>query len=944
MTKELLERIAKLEQELKTARQSAREIEERYESLLAGLSPAREVTGKNAPGDSLQEGEGRYRTIFENTGNASILIAKDTTILLANSNFAALTGYTREELEGRISWTIFIDPVDLEKMKQYHYARRSARGKAPDSYEFSLITRSGEKRNIFLTISLIPGTDESIASCMDITDRKKAQESLNDWQRFIERVIDLIPDTVYVHDLKYGRNILDNRKLPVELGLTLDEHAELGDEFVSTLMHPDDLPRYRRHLERINSLRTDETAEFEYRLRDTSGLYRWFYSRDAVFARRDDGDVSQIISIVTNITGRKEAEESLRQSEERYRAILDNMQEAYYEVDLEGNFTFFNTSAMVRLRYTDEEMKGMNFRRFVDSENEKKVFRSYHNVFVTGEPVAGFDWEVINKEENRIPVESSVALRKDAAGAIIGFAGVVRDISERKKTQEDLRQSEERFKDLARLLPETVYETDGKGNLTFVNETAMEKFRYNHQDFDRGLNVLDMLVPEDREQGSINIGKVLSGERIGLNEYTALRKDGTTFPVLVHSTCIVKDGKPMGARGFVIDVSDKKTLEEQFVRAEKMEAIGTLAGGIAHDFNNLLMGILGNVSLMLMNIEASHPFYDRLKSMEEYVRQGSDLTKQFLGFARGGKYEVKPTHMGEFVRRSSEMFGRTKKDVRIHRKVQDDLWTVDVDRGQIEQVMLNLFVNAWQAMPGGGDLYISVENVELNEMDVAPFGIAAGRFVLVSVADTGIGMDEATREKIFEPFFTTKEKGRGTGLGLASVYGIVRNHKGLVSVESEKGAGSTFRIYLPASDRDIPEDKKASENIQTGKETILLIDDETMILEVGSQMLASLGYTVLTAGGGAEGIAIYQRNPGGVHLVVLDMIMPELGGRDTFDRLKMIDADVKVLLSSGYSIEGQAEEIMESGCKGFIQKPFTLKELAGKIREVLDCRETLETP
>jgi nitrogen-specific signal transduction histidine kinase/CheY-like chemotaxis protein len=405
---------------------------------------------------------------------------------------------------------------------------------------------------------------------------------------------------------------------------------------------------------------------------------------------------------------------------------------------------------------------------------------------------------------------------------------------------------------------------------------------------------------------------------------------------MVHTTAIIRDERPVGLRGFLIDISEKKNLEEQLMRAQKMEAIGTLAGGIAHDFNNLLMGILGNVSLMMMKTDETHSFHDRLKSVEEYVQRGADLTKQLLGFARGGKYEVKPTNIGEFIRRSSEMFGRTKKEIRIHRKTQDDLWTAEVDRGQMEQVLLNLYVNAWQAMPGGGDLYLSAENVELDEAEVSPYELKPGRFVKVSVTDTGTGMDEATMARVFEPFFTTKERGRGTGLGLASVYGIIKNHGGFIKVESEKGAGSTFSIYLPASEKAAEGEMKTGEQVSRGKETILLIDDEEMILDVGSQMLSSLGYSALTARGGSTGIDVYRENRENIDLVILDVIMPDLGGNETFEMLREIDQMVKVLLSSGYSLDGQAKEIMDKGCKGFIQKPFSMEDLSKRIRGILD--------
>ncbi|GAG21264.1 unnamed protein product, partial [marine sediment metagenome] len=257
--------------------------------------------------------------------------------------------------------------------------------------------------------------------------------------------------------------------------------------------------------------------------------------------------------------------------------------------------------------------------------------------------------------------------------------------------------------------------------------------------------------------------------------------------------------------------TEKKRLEAQFQAAQRMEAIGTLAGGLAHDFNNILMGIQGNTSLILLHKTSTHPDYERLKGIEEGVKSGAELTRQLLGFARGGKYEVRPTNLNELIENQNHMFGRTKKEITIRGKYEDKPWTVEVDQGQIEQVLLNLYVNAWQAMPGGGDLYIETENVTLDEDYAKPFNMEPGRYVKISVTDSGVGMDEATQQRIFEPFFTTKEMGRGTGLGLASVYGIIRNHGGIISVYSEKGKGTTFEIYLPVSQRELIKEEELPE-------------------------------------------------------------------------------------------------------------------------------------
>lgn len=401
---------------------------------------------------------------------------------------------------------------------------------------------------------------------------------------------------------------------------------------------------------------------------------------------------------------------------------------------------------------------------------------------------------------------------------------------------------------------------------------------------------------------------------------------------------------------------DQRTeLENRLLQAQKMEAIGTLAGGIAHDFNNLLTGIEGNTELLLLNRRQAYDDQKRLQNIQSLVQSGSNLTRQLLGFARGGKYEVKPTDINELLNRCSHVFGRTNKETTIHTYLTNNIWTVNADQGQIQQVFFNLFVNAWQAMPGGGDLFIRTANVVPDDHDVIPLGLKPVKYVKISIEDTGVGMDENIIARIFDPFFTTREVGGGTGLGmgmgLASAYGIVKNHEGTITVSSIKGRGTMFEIYLPAADNFFknesavqPPEPDAPVNscglpqahqVKSG-EGILFVDDEEMNLETFGEILESYGYRVFKALSGREAVATYQTMQGEIHLVILDIVMPGMGGGETFDILKAFDPNIKVLLSSGYSATGKAADILSRGCAGFIQKPYDTDSLVEKIRGILD--------
>ena len=376
--------------------------------------------------------------------------------------------------------------------------------------------------------------------------------------------------------------------------------------------------------------------------------------------------------------------------------------------------------------------------------------------------------------------------------------------------------------------------------------------------------------------------------------------------------------------------------EKKLLYAQKMEAVGALAGGIAHDFNNLLMCIQGNISLILMGRDASSGHYDKIKNIEEQVKSGVSLTKQLLNFSVRREQKFSLVDLNDLISETASMFSRTRKEIVIQQHLDGDLGFVQVDKGQIEQALLNLYLNASQAMPGGGRLILRSETALLSKDEARAYFVEEGLYARVFVTDTGVGMDEKTREKIFDPFFTTKELGRGYGLGLASVYGIIKGHHGFVDVQSRKGKGSSFIVYLPkATEMAVQSKTHPKGTILRGQETILFVDDEKTIIEVMRDILEALDYRVLTANNGEEAVKIYDSLKDEIDLVILDVIMPGMGGMETFEALKALNPDVKVIFSSGYSLNRIAREIMDKGCMAFIQKPFNIETISQKIREVL---------
>jgi PAS domain S-box-containing protein len=486
------------------------------------------------------------------------------------------------------------------------------------------------------------------------------------------------------------------------------------------------------------------------------------------------------------------------------------------------------------------------------------------------------------------------------------------------------------FEVILKSMAEGILEITPEGRIVYANPAALLLIDLSENKL-LGSNFTDLFQETDRQRIK-NCLAVTGTQPQALDEEVSLIRNSKQISL---SLLPLVDEEYRTNIIILNDVSERKRMEAQFLQAQKMEAIGTLAGGIAHDFNNLLMVIQGNASLMLLNVDPSHPHHEMLSSIVKQVQSGSKLTHQLLGYARKGRYEVKPIQLNQLVEETSNAFGRTRKEITIHRELANDLFPIEGDLGQIEQVLMNLFVNAADAMVQGGDIFLKTINIPYGDIRGKLYNPKPGNYVLLTVTDTGVGMDRKTLDRIFEPFFTTKELGRGTGLGLASVYGIVKGHGGYVDVESEEGRGTTFKIYLPASDGEIPKTIEVPDHIIKGTGTVLLVDDEEMVLEVGERFLKVMGYQVLTAREGEEAIEVYKKHRDTIDLVLLDIIMPNMKGGEVFDRLKEISPDIKVLLSSGYSIDGEASQILERGCSGFIQKPFDMNQLSQSISATL---------
>jgi PAS domain S-box-containing protein len=641
------------------------------------------------------------------------------------------------------------------------------------------------------------------------------------------------------------------------------------------------------------------------------------------------------------------SEAALCESEEKYSTILDNIEDGYFEVDLKGNFTFFNDALCRLIGYSATSMAGMNYRQYMDEENSKKVFHTFNQVYKTGEPVRIFDWEIIQVNGAKSHVDASVSLMTDRKGNPIGFRGIARDVTRQKQSELALRESEAKYRQLVNHAPAGIYEVDFVGGkFVSVNNVICEYTGYTRQEI-LSMSPLDIMTEDSRKKFIERRDSLFKGRKIPLSaEFNVRAKTGREFCVLANSNLIyAADGKPKGETVVLHDITErkraeeeKKNLEYQLQQAQKMEAIGTLAGGIAHDFNNILSVIIGYTELILMNGNVDGEVRKNLKEIFNASKHARDMVKQILAFSRQNKQERKPIQLAHIVKEAIKMLRASlPATISIQQHIEKDTGVIEADPTQIHQVLMNLCTNAAHAInEKDGVLEIRLENVELDPKAAAGIpDLKAGSYLRLTVADSGEGIPPELQQQIFNPYFTTKEKGKGTGLGLAVVQGIVKSYNGAVTVESEANNGAAFHVYLPTIKRRLTAEDDMAKPLPMGSERILMVDDEQPLVEIGKQMLERLGYSVATRTSSIEALELFKTDPHRFDLVITDIVMPNMNGDKLAQKMMVIRADIPVILCTGYSEKLSRQEAAEMGIRSFLMKPLVMRDLADTVRQAL---------
>jgi PAS domain S-box-containing protein len=1017
-----------------------------------------DITDRKQLEGELRESEERFSAVFNiNPDPVAVSMSDTARRIMVNPAFVEWSGYPHAELIGSTVEQLLVHPEDRDRI-----LTQFRRNNELSDLEIQLHRKNGEIRDTLFSVRFIEigGRKYLFSRIHDITERKLLEKDLRESEERFRRLSENAIDVIYRYRLKPDAGFEYVSPATVKLTGYAPEEYYADPLLARKIVHPEDRDQYRQHFSSPELL----GAPLALRWIHKDGHITWAEEID-VPVYNLNGEIIAYEGIVRDITGRRQAEGALRESEERYRSIMEQMQDSYYEVDLAGNYTFVNESAGHSFGYSRDEMLGLNYRLTVPEEDIKGIFAAYNEVYRTAKPNKGFPHRIRHKDGSITFSEMSIDVNRNTQGEIIGFKSVSRDITERKLMEEAVRRSSMQFQSIIEHITDIFYmlnsdyemlyispqaeqvlgytteevrnnwrgyvtdnpinlaahektqlaittgekqepylqefmHRDGKKLLIEINESPLkndkgevigmvgaardvterkriesalreseEKYRMVVENSLESIYIavdgilqfsnkraaelsgysqeelisrpfIEFIHPDDRQMVVERYLQRLKGMDVpGIYSFRIIDKAGNIRWVELSAVFITWEGRP-ATLNFLTDVTDRRRLEEERQRVAKLESVGLLAAGIAHDFNNILTAILGNISLAGTEAEPGSELRNSLEQAEKASQRARDLTQQLLTFSKGGAPVLKLASLTQLLRDTAS-FALSGSNVKCRFSIPDGLWQAEIDEGQVSQVIHNLVINAQQAMPAGGSIDLLAENMALSKKQRLGKGLPLkeGNYIRVTVADHGSGIPAEHLDKIFDPFFTTKKV--GSGLGLATSFSIARNHGGHLSVESAPGAGSTFYLYLPASQQTSITKREKKETIKpAGKARILVMDDEQGVREIAGRMLTHLGYADIEfAVDGAEAIKLYKaamKSGKPFTVAILDLtIAGGMGGEVAIQKLLKIDPGVKAIVSSGYADDLVIARYEDYGFSGMVAKPYTLEQLRKAVHDVI---------